>query len=452
MSQGSVAGQLLRFSLPLLISNIIQSLYSVADMIIVGQFCGAVSMSGVNIGGQVTFLITNLVFGLAAGATVLIGQYIGSGLRQELEETISTLFTTLLIVAGVMTGLMVFLCGPILTLIRTPSESFSEAKSYLIITALGTVFIFGYNAFSAVMRGMGDSRRPLYFVGIACATNVVMDLLFVAAFGWGAAGAAVATVISQAVSMIFCIIYFERNNFVFKFKLRSFRIKAKRLRLLLKIGGPMSVQNTVTSISFLFMTTIVNTIGVTASAAVGAVGKVNGFAILPAIAMSSAVSAVCAHNIGAGEFKRAVKTMRIGMLIAISISILIFLLVTLFPAAVISIFDDDPALIDAGVEYMKAFRFDYIIVPFLFSLNGLFIGAGHTTFSLFNGMMSALLIRIPVSYLFGMYWGLGLTGVGLGAPVASVIATISGLIFYFAGKWKKSVIIKSGGIPAAVVE
>ena len=150
------------------------------------------------------------------------------------------------------------------------------------------------------------------------------------------------------------------------------------------------------------MTTIVNTIGVTASAAVGAVGKVNGFAILPAIAMSSAVSAVCAHNIGAGEFKRAVKTMRIGMLIAISISILIFLLVTLFPAAVISIFDDDPALIDAGVEYMKAFRFDYIIVPFLFSLKRLFIGAGHTTFSLFNGMMSALLIRIPVSYLFGM--------------------------------------------------
>ena len=214
MSQGSVAGQLLRFSLPLLISNIIQSLYSVADMIIVGQFCGAVSMSGVNIGGQVTFLITKSRFRMAAGATVLIGQYIGKRTEAELR-TISTLFTTLLIVAGVMTGLMVFLCGPILTLIRTPSESFSEAKSYLIITALGTVFIFGYNAFSAVMRGWATAAVPLYFVGIACATNVVMDLLFVAAFGWGAAGAAVATVISQAVSIDYSALYtFERNNFV----------------------------------------------------------------------------------------------------------------------------------------------------------------------------------------------------------------------------------------------
>lgn len=447
-----MAKQLLRFSLPLLISNIIQSLYSVCDMIIVGQFNGTVSMSGVNIGGQVTFLITNLVIGLAAGATVLIGQYIGSGIRRELEDTISTLFTTLLALAGVLTVLMVFLCGPILTLIQTPAESYSEARNYLLITALGTVFIFGYNAFSAVMRGMGDSRRPLYFVGIACVTNIFLDLLFVAVFKWAAAGAAVATIISQAVSMIFCIIYFERNGFMFKFKLSSFRIKGEQLKMLLKIGGPMSIQNTVTGISFLFMTTMVNTIGVTASAAVGAVGKINGFAILPALAMGSAVSAVCAHNIGAGEYKRAVKTMRIGMLIAISISVCIFAIVTLFPAAVIAMFDNDKALIEAGVSYMKTFRFDYLFVPFLFTLNGLFIGAGHTTFSLFNGMMSALLIRIPVAYIFGMVLHLGLTGVGLGAPVASFIAALSGLIFFFSGKWKRSVIIKREEIPQIEAE
>ncbi|MHB1152113.1 MAG: MATE family efflux transporter [Eubacteriales bacterium] len=442
LSQGNVAKQLLRFSMPLLISNIIQSLYSVADMIIVGQFNGAVSMSGVNIGGQVTFLVTNLVFGLAAGATVLIGQYIGSGKRDELEDTISTLFTTLLAVAGVLTVLMFLLRGPILTLIRTPAESYTESKNYLLITALGTVFIFGYNAFSAVMRGMGDSRRPLYFVGIACGTNVILDLLFVAVFRWGAGGAATATVISQAVSMILCIFYFERNGFMFKFKLSSFRIKKERLILLLKIGGPMSIQNTVTSISFLCMTTMVNTIGVTASAAVGAVGKINMFAILPALAMSSAVSSVCAHNIGAGEYKRAVKTMQIGILIAITISIVIFSLVTLFPSAVISMFDNDPKLIEAGVAYMRTFSFDYLFVPFVFTLNGLFIGAGHTTFSLFNGMLASLLIRIPVAYIFGIVLEMGLTGVGLGAPVASFIAMLTGLIYFISGKWKRSVIIK----------
>lgn len=446
LSQGNVAKQLLRFAMPLLISNIIQSLYNVADMIIVGQFNGAVSMSGVNIGGQVTFLVTNLVFGLAAGATVLIGQYIGSGKRDELEDTISTLFTTLLAVAGVLTALMFLLRGPILTLIRTPAESYSEAKNYLLITALGTVFIFGYNAFAAVMRGMGDSRRPLYFVGIACVINIVLDLLFVAVFRWGAGGAAIATVISQAVSMFLCIIYFERNGFMFKFKLKSFRIKKERLIILLKIGGPMSIQNTITGISFLCMTTMVNTIGVTASAAVGAVGKINSFAILPALAMSSALSSVCAHNIGAGEYKRAVKTMQIGMLIAISISIIIFSLVTFFPSAVISLFDNDPKLIEAGVSYMRTFSFDYLFVPFVFTLNGLFIGAGHTTFSMFNGMLASLLIRIPVAFIFGITLGMGLTGVGLGAPVASFTAMLAGLIYFISGKWKRSVIIKRNDI------
>lgn len=432
--------------MPILISNIIQTLYGVADMIIVGQFSGAVSMSGVNIGGQVTFLVTNLVFGLAAGATVLIGQYIGSGKREELEDTISTLFTTLLALAGLLTALMFLLRGPILTLIRTPAESYAEAKNYLLITALGTVFIFGYNAFSAVMRGMGDSRRPLYFVGIACGINVFLDLLFVAVFRWGAGGAAVATVISQAVSMILCILYFERNGFVFKFKPASFRIKKERLAMLLKIGGPMSIQNTITSISFLFMTTMVNIIGVTASAAVGAVGKINMFAILPALAMSSAVSAVCAHNIGAGEYKRAVKTMQAGMFIAISISTVIFIAVSLVPSAVISVFDNDPELIVAGSAYLKTFRFDYLFVPFIFSLNGLFIGAGHTSFSLFTGMVSSLLVRIPVAYLYGFVFEMGLTGVGLGAPVASCTAMFIGFIYLFSGKWKKSVIIHRNGL------
>lgn len=443
LSQGNVAKQLLRFSLPLLLSNIIQSLYSVADMIIVGQFNGAVSMSGVNIGGQITFLVTNFVFGLAAGATVLIGQYIGSGKTRELEETVATLFTTLTASAAVLTVLMFILRNPILTLIRTPAESYTESKNYLLVTSLGLIFIFGYNAFSAVFRGMGDSRRPLYFVSIACGTNVVLDLLFVAVFKWGATGAAVATVISQAVSMVLCIVYFERNKFIFKFKPDSFRINKKQLLMLLKVGGPMSIQHTVVGISFLFMTTMVNTIGYIASAAVGAVGKVNSFAILPSVAMSTSVSSVCSHNIGAGEYDRAVKTMRIGILISVSISIIIFTLVSLFPAAIISVFDNDPQLIEAGVAYMKVFSYDYLVVPFVFSMNGLFIGAGHTTFSLFTGMLSSVLIRVPVAYLFGIFLGLGLTGVGLGAPIATLIAMLVNLIYLLSGKWKRSVIIKS---------
>lgn len=440
--KGSVVKQLLMFAIPFIISNLIQSLYSVSDMIIVGQFAGTASMSGVNIGGQVTFLMTNIIFGLCAGATVLIGQYVGSNEREKLKETISTLFTFLLISAAALSTLMLVFRVPILNLIKTPEEAYDEAMGYLIITTLGTVFIFGYNAFSAVMRGMGDSKRPLVFVAIACFTNILLDLLFVGVFKWAAIGAAVATVISQALSMILCVIYFKRNSFVFDFKIKSFRISKERFKVLMKIGIPTSVQNVITNISFMILTAMVNTLGVTASAAVGAVGKINMFAILPAIAISASVSAMSAQNIGAGEFDRAKKTMKTGLVIAVLMSLCVFAVVRLFPEYLLRIFDNDQELIANGVEYIKYFSFDYIFAPMMFALNGLFIGSGHTLFSLINNMMSAVLIRVPVAFLFGVVFDMGLGGIGLGGPFASLVALIVCIIYYLSGKWKKSTIVK----------
>lgn len=440
--EGRVAKQLILFSLPVLISNLIQTLYSVADMIIVGQFCGSASMSGVNIGSQVTFLITNMVFGLSVGATVLIGQYLGANDRKAIKQTIGTLFTSLFVLALVLTALMLILQNPLLRLIRTPEESFSEASRYFFVTTLGNVFIFGYNALSAVMRGMGDSKNPLIFVAIACVVNIGLDILLVAAFRWGAFGAAVATVISQAVSMILCIIYLKNNDFIFDFSRESLKVNKKQLGMIFKIGVPSSVQNVATSASFLFLTALVNTIGYEASAAVGAVGKLNGFAILPAVAMSTSVSAMAAQNIGANRFDRAKQTMGIGILISLGISVAIFVFVKLFPALCMRAFTPEQAVIEKGVEYMKFFTLDYLIVPFVFCLNGLFIGAGHTTVSLINGMISSILFRIPASYLFGITLGLGLAGVGLGAPVASFASLLYGLVFFLSGKWKKQVIVK----------
>lgn len=440
--QGSVSKQLILFSLPILLSNLIQTLYSVADMIIVGQFAGAVSMSGVNIGSQVTFLITNMVFGLSVGATVLIGQYLGADNRQAIKKTIGTLFSSLFFLAIFLTVAMLVLQNPLLKLIRTPEESFSEASRYFFVTTLGNIFIFGYNALSAVMRGMGDSKNPLVFVGIACAVNIVLDIIFVAFFKWGATGAAVATVISQAASMILCIIYLKKNNFIFDFSKEALKIDRKQLEMILKIGVPSSIQNVATSASFLFLTALVNTIGYEASAAVGAVGKLNGFAILPAVAMSSAISAMAAQNLGAGRLDRAKKTTGVGMLISIGISLVIFIFVSVFPELCMRIFTSETAVIQKGAEYIMSFRFDYLVVPFVFCLNGLFIGAGHTTVSLINGMISSILFRIPASYLFGITLSMGLYGVGLGAPVASVAALIYGGLFYISGKWKKQIIAK----------
>lgn len=442
LSQGSVAKQLIMFSLPFIISNVIQSLYSVADMVIVGQFSGTVSMSGVNIGSQITLVVTNMIVGLCAGATVLIAQYLGAGERESVKQTIGTLFTSLLVFALAVTAILLVFKNPILRLLQTPQESFGEASDYLFITSVGTIFVFGYNALSAVMRGMGDSKRPLIFVAVACVINVGLDILLVAKYNMGAMGAGIATIISQAISMILCVIYLKKNDFIFDFKLSSFGFHKERLSMLIKVGVPTSIQNVAVGVSFLFLTAMVNTIGVTASAAVGAVGKYNTFAILPAAAMSSSISAMSAQNIGAGEMKRASKTMDIGLLISVAITWVIFAVSMIFPEQIMRLFADDAAMAQAGTTYLKVYAFDLVLVPIVFSLNGLFIGAGHTKFTLINSILSSLLIRIPVAYVFGMVLGKGLSGVALAAPVATAVAMVMCVIFYFSGRWKRLTILK----------
>ena len=443
MSEGNVLKKLILFSLPFLASNLIQSLYNVADMLIVGNFSGpdsSASMSGVNIGGQVTFILTNIVFGFCMGATVLIGQYTGAQKREAVQKVIATILTSLIAVAIAITAIMLVLKGPVLELIQTPPESFAESEKYLTVTVSGIIFIFAYNALSAILRGMGDSKRPLYFVAAACVTNVILDMVFVAGFKWGAFGAALATVIAQAMSVFLCAAYMVKRNFQFDFKLSSFRIDREQLALIFKIGLPTSIQNGITSLSFLFLTAIVNTLGVTASAAVGAVGKFNSFVFMPTMAMSASVSTMSAQNIGAGKLDRAVKACKFGILISVAISYTLFAVVQIFPENILSIFGNDRAMIEAGVLYLRSFCFDFLVIPFIFCLNGLFIGGGHTLFTLINSIMSSVLLRIPACYILGVGLELGLGGVGLGAPIASAGALLVIVGFLISGRWKHNVV------------
>jgi len=441
LSKGNVLSKLILFALPFLASNLIQSFYNVADMLIVGRFCGTESMSGVNIGGQVTFILTNTIIGLSMGGTVLIGQYMGAGNKAALKQVIATLITLLVALSVVITVLMVFLREPVLRLIKTPPESFSESNSYLTVTLTGIMFIFGYNALSAILRGMGNSKQPLYFVLAACITNVFLDLLFVAVFGWAAFGAALATVMSQAMSVFLCIGYMVKNNFQFDFKLRSFRIHREQLKLIFKIGLPTCIQNSITSVSFTFLTAIVNIVGgVTASAAVGAVGKFNSFAFMPTQAMSASISTMSAQNFGAGRVDRAVSACRIGTLFSVCVTYSFFVLVQLFPASILRAFGNDPLMIQDGITYLRSFAWDFLLIPFVFCINGFLIGGGHTFFTLINSVLSSILLRVPACYLFGITLGWGLRGVGLGAPVASAGVLLITIVYLFTGKWKHNVI------------
>ena len=441
LSEGKVLAKLVLFAIPFLISNLIQSLYNVADMLIVGQFCGTESMSAVNIGGQVTFILTNTIIGLSMGGTVLIGQYMGARNHIALKRVITTLITLLVVLSIFVTAIMFFLRTPVLRLIRTPSESFLESDRYLTVTLTGIIFIFGYNALSAILRGMGNSKQPLYFVTAACITNIVLDLLFVAVFKWSAFGAALATVMSQAMSVFLCIRYMIKNNFQFDFKLRSFKIHGEQLRLIFKIGLPTCIQNSITSISFTFITTIVNIVGgVTASAGVGAMGKFNSFAFMPTQAMSASISAMSAQNYGAGRIERAVSACRIGTIFSACVTFSFFALVMLYPSSILKLFGSDPLMIRDGVIYARSFAYDFLLIPFIFCINGFLIGGGHTFFTLICGILSSVLLRVPVCYFFGITLGWGLKGVGLGAPVASAGVLLIIIIYLLTGKWKQSTI------------
>lgn len=438
LTQGSVGKQLIKFSIPFLLSNLLQAFYSVADMIIVGRLCGTHGITGVNIGSQINILVTGAAFGLAVGGTVLIAQYGGAKKFDEQKKTIGTLFTAYMILAVICTAVMLLLGDTLLKLLNTPEVAYTEAFNYYMICMSGLVFMFAYNVISAILRGMGDSKRPLYFVLIATIVNIIGDIILVGPFKMGAAGAAIATVAAQALSVILSLIYLAKNHFFVGYKKSDFKIDGSKMKTLLKLGLPSSVQQVVVSFSFLTLTALINSLpnADIASACQGIGGKVNSFAILPALAMSSAVSSMAGQNIGAGDTKRAKKTMLTGMGIAFAISIAVFAVVQLFPQQIISLFDTNEEVIKIGTDYMRFIALDYIFVPFVFCMNGLAIGAGYTNFALFNACFSSILVRVPLAYLMVNLTDLGFNGIGLAMGLASVASVIVGSIYVASGKWK----------------
>ncbi len=439
LTRGSVSKQLMKFAIPFLLSNLLQAFYSVADMIIVGRLCGTHGITGVNIGSQINILVTGAALGLAVGGTVLIAQYGGAYKFDEQRKTTGTLFTLYMIVGVVFTVVMLIFGKPLLDILKTPQVAYKEAENYYIICMAGLIFMFAYNVISAILRGMGDSKRPLYFVLIATIVNVIGDIILVGPFKMGAAGAAFATVGAQGLSVILSLIYLFKNKFFKEYTISDFKIDKEKAKMLLKIGLPSSVQQVVVSFSFLTLTTLVNSLpnADIASACQGIGGKVNSFAILPALAMSNAVSSMAGQNIGAGETERAKKTMLTGMGIAFAISALVFVIVQLIPEFIIRLFDTNPEVIATGKEYLRFIAIDYLLVPFVFCMNGLAIGAGYTNFALFNACFSSILVRVPMAYLIVVLTDLGFNGVGLATGLASLASVFVAAVFVAKGKWKK---------------
>ena len=284
---GNLYSALLWFALPFLAANLIQVLYGTVDLLVVGWYNSEAQISAVSLGSQITQLLLSLITGLTMGSTVLIAQYAGCGKDKDIESSIATTFTLFLLLGILLTVVMLVLTPQLLTLIQTPQEAYEDACSY------------GYNAVSAVLRGLGDAKSPLYFITTACMFNIILDVVLVAGFHMGAAGAAIATTFSQGVSLLLSIIFLRKQKFSFDFHLSSFHLQRDKALLLLKIGLPISLQEVISAVSFLCIAAIINGFGVAASAAAGICNKFEGFAMLPSTAIASAISTIAAQNIGA---------------------------------------------------------------------------------------------------------------------------------------------------------
>ncbi|MDO4328511.1 MAG: MATE family efflux transporter [Lachnospiraceae bacterium] len=421
LTEGNLLKTLLTFAVPFLIANILQSLYGAVDLFVVGQYCNAESVAAVSTGTQVTQIVTSLITGLTLGSTILIGEGMGSQRYDLVKQTIGTTLTVFAIVALCLTALMLGFERPLLMLLKTPEESFGLTMEYVAVCSAGNLFICGYNAISAILRGYGDSTRPMMFVGLSCTINIILDFVLVKYWGMGVSGTALATVISQAVSMVIAIIYLKQKNFIFDFKLPSFRPVWAVVKKLARVGIPISFQELMVRISFLYLMTVMNRCGVYAASVVGISSKYDVFAMLTATSMANALAAITAQNMGAGKLERARRSLWYGLSFALFVSCLFWIWAQVSPQSMIRVFSQDDNVIAAGIPFFRSCSYDYVLVTIVFCLNGYLNGRQKTVWTMISCSAGALLLRIPMVYLFGTYFADDLGMLGRIAPTVSGI-------------------------------
>lgn len=429
LTEGNLVKVLLYFAVPFLIANILQSLYGAVDLFVVGRYCGYESVAAVSTGTQVTQIITSLITGLTLGSTILIGEGMGSRQYDLVKQMIGTTLTIFSLVAIFLSVVMLAFEKEILVLLHTPEESFGLTMEYVSVCLAGTIFICGYNAISAILRGYGDSTRPMIFIGISCMLNIILDFLFVKYGKMGVSGTALATVVSQAASMVIAIIYLKKKKFIFDFLLPSFLPSWKIVKSLAKIGIPISFQEMMVRVSFLYLTSVMNRCGVYAASVVGIGSKFDVFAMLSATSMANALAAITAQNIGAGKPERARKSLWYGLGFALVVSCLFWLWAQVSPQSMIQVFSNDNNVIAAGVPFFRSCSYDYIMVAIVFCLNGYLNGKQKTIWTMVSCSAGALLLRIPMVYLFGTYFSDDLGKLGMIAPIVSGIMACYTLLY-----------------------
>jgi putative MATE family efflux protein len=416
----------------------LQVVYNMVDMMIVGNVIGKAGLSAVSIGGDLNNLLTFLAMGFTNAGTIIISQYIGAGQRRNVGRFIGTFAISMTSFALIMTVIAALLHENILNWMNTPPEAWSEAKNYCLTCILGLLFIYGYNAVSGVLRGMGDSRHPFIFIALAAALNIVLDCVFVIGLNTGAFGAALATVISQGFSFIACVFFLAKNRHRLGFEIdRScLRVDRDMFLTMVKLGIPMALKSTSVAFSKMFVNSYINSFGVTVSAVTGIGSKLNHMIAQCSNAFNTAGSAMVGQNIGAEKYDRVPKILISDFSIMAVIGSLGAAVLILFPEVVFGLFTQEPEVLDVCMEFIPVAAVIFIGSAFRAPANALSNGTGNFAVNFAIAILDAIVIRIGLALLLGLTFGMGYTGFWFGDAIAGFTPFVVGGIFYLSGKWK----------------
>ena len=432
LTEGKIYLPLIKFTVPIFLALVLQAMYGAVDMIVVGHFGTSADVSAVSSGSQILQMVTFVVVSLSMGTTVLVGLKIGAKENDAVSDVIGTGICLFAVIGVLMTA--VLMCGAKLwtTILNAPKESFDQTVQYVFICGAGSLFIVAYNVLGSVFRGLGDSKTPLITVAIACVVNIFGDLYCVAVLHLGAAGAAIATVAAQGVSVVASLIIIKKQKLPFSLKKKNIRFNLQYTKSTLKLGVPIALQDFLVGISFLVILAIVNSLGLVASAGVGVAEKVCAFIMLVPSAFSQAMSVFVSQNRGAGKMDRTEKGLRYGIITSLSCGVVLFYLSFFHGIPAAKIFTNDMQVAEAAADYLKAYAIDCMLTSFLFCLIGYFNGMGKTQFVMIQGLIGAFGVRIPVSFLMSRMATPRLFFIGLATPCSTFVQIVICLVYFFA--------------------
>lgn len=438
-TKGNIIQQLFWFTLPFMASNALQVLYSTIDMIIVGKYVGTPGLSAVSQSSLILNFATMVCLGFSNAGQVLISQALGAGKRKEMNEIIGTLFCLILMFGLLLSGVILVARVGIMEVMNIPAESYDMATDYMVICGSGLVFTAGYNCVSAVLRGMGDSKRPFLFIGIASAVNLILDIVFTGMMGMGVAGAAWATIIGQAVSFLFSLYFLYKNKkaFGFDFQKESFRIKKKYTKMILELGTPMAIQSGCINLSMLFVNSMVNDVGVVASATFGVGVRIDDIVNKLSQGIQYAAMPMISQNIAARQQKRAKQVVLSAWLFAGIVTVVFIAIYLTFGKQLFMLFSDDVLVHEMSDTFIRAILWMFPAMAIMRGSNAFIQGIGNAKLGMVLSLLDGVVLRIGLSWLFGIVLEWGFFGFVLGYGLAPYGCGVPGLIYFVSGKWKK---------------